>query len=172
LSLVVAAMDTVKIYRMNADRQFYHALELSGHGGLVRDVAWANGCVRGFDLIASGSSDGIVRVFEVHTEWADSGNKTTSSGADKAASRPLSGRVVGPRISTQSGIGSALANRTPTMPADRQRSGEGPFKHTFDEVAVIDTKHLDVWQVEFSHAGEFLPCSARSLGTLLGFYTN
>jgi nucleoporin SEH1 len=105
-------------------------------------------------LIASGSSDGIVRVFEVHTEWADSGNKMT--GADKAASRPLSGRVAGPRISTQSGIGSALANRTPAMPADRQRSGEGPFKHFFDEVAVIDTKHLDVWQVEFSHAGECL----------------
>lgn len=152
LSIVVAAMDTLKIYRMNADRQFYHALELGGHGGLVRDVAWANGCVRGFDLIASGSSDGVARIFEVHTEWEDKGGK--GSGPGKIGSPALIGRMAAARASAQSGIGSALASRAPTTHADKQRAGDGPFKHSFEEVASIDTKHLDVWQVEFSHAGE------------------
>ncbi|KAB8209907.1 amino acid permease-domain-containing protein [Aspergillus parasiticus] len=34
LSLVVAAMDSVKVYRTDASRRFYHAIELSSHGGL------------------------------------------------------------------------------------------------------------------------------------------
>lgn len=168
LSLIVAAMDTVKIYRMNADRQFYHALELGGHGGLVRDVAWANGCVRGFDLIASGSSDGVVRVFEVHTEWADDENKASSS-PEKAAAVTVSGggggggggRDSAARTSAQSGIGSALANRTPNAHSDRQRGGEGPFRHSYEEVASIDSRHLDVWQVEFSQAGELCTLHPR-----------
>ncbi|KAL1959725.1 hypothetical protein VTO42DRAFT_1311 [Malbranchea cinnamomea] len=154
LSLVVAAMDTVKIYRMNADRQFYHALEIGSHGGLVRDVAWANGSVRGFDLIASGSSNGVARIFEVHTEWAGKGDKN-GNNSNKIKSPALISRMSG-RASAQSGIGSALASRGPTTHMDKQRGGEGPFKHTYEEVASIDTKHLDVWQVEFSHAGDCL----------------
>lgn len=72
LSLVVAVNDTVKIYRTGAfDQRFYHAIELPGHGGLVRDVAWANGSVRGFDLIATACKDGYVRVFEVYTTFVN-----------------------------------------------------------------------------------------------------
>src|SRR5438034_6597385 len=83
LSLVVAAMDTVNIYRTDANRRFYHAIELKGHGGLVRDVSWANGSVRGFDLVASGSKDGIVRVFEVYTTPAQSGNSNTNGTSNR-----------------------------------------------------------------------------------------
>lgn len=151
LSLVVAAMDTVKIYRTDANRRFYHAIELGGHGGLVRDISWANGSVRGCDLIASGSKDGIVKVFEVYTTLTNSANTTTNG-----ARRPALGPPRSPtgRTSTQSGIGTALANRLPATLMNRQGGGDAIFNHTYKEVASIDSKHLDVWQVEFSQAGE------------------
>ena len=79
LSLVVAAMDTVKVYRTDANRRFYHAVELNGHSGLVRDISWANGSVRGYDLIASGGKDGLIRVFEVYTTPINQGSQTPGS---------------------------------------------------------------------------------------------
>ncbi|PGH27981.1 hypothetical protein AJ80_00235 [Polytolypa hystricis UAMH7299] len=154
LSLVVAAMDTVKIYRTDANRRFYHAIELTGHTGLVRDISWANGSVRGCDLIASGSKDGVVKVFEVYTTLAgSSGNSTNGNG-----NRPLSSSTTqspAGRLATQSGIGSALANRSPVA-MHRHGGADTHFKHTFKEVASIDSTHLDVWQVEFSFAGDCL----------------
>ncbi|GAD93856.1 nuclear pore protein [Paecilomyces variotii No. 5] len=151
LSLVVAAMDTVKIYRTDANRRFYHAIELSGHGGLVRDISWANGSVRGFDLIASACKDGFVRVFEVYTTVSNTGSNNSNGKTHQAASQsPFA------RPTVQSGIGSALANRAPSSMSNRGATGDHHFKHTFKEVACIDSKHLDVWQVEFSYAGDCL----------------
>ncbi|OJD24692.1 hypothetical protein ACJ73_03945 [Blastomyces percursus] len=153
LSLVVAAMDTVKIYRTDANRRFYHAIELGGHGGLVRDISWANGSVRGCDLIASGSKDGVVKVFEVYTTLANLANNTANGTSLQAvaSSRSSTGRA-----STPSGIGTALANRSPSTLMNRQEGGDALFTHTYKEVASINSKHLDVWQVEFSQAGDCL----------------
>jgi nucleoporin SEH1 len=149
LSLVVAAMDTVKIYRTDASRRFYHAIELTGHGGLVRDISWANGSVRGFDLIASGGKDGLVRIFEVYTSLSGTGaHHGNNRQAHASAPSPSS------RATVQSGIGSALANRPPLSASHRPAGGDHQFKHEFREVACIDSRHLDVWQVEFSYAGE------------------
>ncbi|KAK3944870.1 WD40-repeat-containing domain protein [Diplogelasinospora grovesii] len=80
LGLVVAAMDSVKIYRTRdtvsaslglttAVKEFYLAAEVvSGtHRGLVRDVAWAPGNIRGYDIIATACQDGFVRVFSLTT---------------------------------------------------------------------------------------------------------
>ncbi|EFQ99932.1 nucleoporin seh1 [Nannizzia gypsea CBS 118893] len=145
LSLVVAAMNTVKVYRMAADRKFYHAIELTGHSGLVRDIAWANGSVRGFDIIASGSKDGTIKIFEIYTSVTN-GSNSTQNGSANATSR----------ASTQSAIGTALASQTTGTLVDTRKNTETPFKHTFREVASIDSKHLDVWQVQFSHAGDCL----------------
>lgn len=149
LSLVVAAMDTVKVYRTDANRRFYHAIELSGHGGLVRDISWANGSVRGYDLIASGSKDGLVRIFEVYTAPANHGSQTPNSRkAERRQQNSLSERAT-----SQSGIGSALASRAPSV-SNRQANGDSQFRHSFKQVACIDSNHLDVWQVEFSFTGK------------------
>lgn len=151
LSLIVAAMDTVKIYRTDANRRFYHAIELNGHSGLVRDISWANGSVRGYDLIASGGKDGLVRIFEVYTLPAGQAlHNTNGRKADRRAqSQSPSSRAI-----SQSGIGSALASRVPESTTDRQASGDSQFRHAFKQVACIDTKHLDVWQVQFSFSGK------------------
>lgn len=150
LSLVVAAMDTVKVYRTDANRRFYHAIELYGHGGLVRDISWANGSVRGYDLIASGGKDGLVRIFEVYTMPA--GQAQNSNG--RKADLHMQSQSPSLRATSQSGIGSALASRVPASVTDRQANGESQFRHSFKQVACIDTKHLDVWQVQFSFSGK------------------
>lgn len=158
LSLVVAAMDTVKIYRTDANRRFYHAIELTGHDGLVRDISWANGSVRGYDLIASGGKEGLLRIFEVYTNPIDHGSQNANSRKTERRQQQSSSRAT-----PQSGIGSALASRAPASASNRQASGETQFRHSFKEVACIDTKHLDIWQVKFSFAGKlpFLPVYKR-----------
>lgn len=150
LSLVVAAMDSVKIYRTDANRRFYHAIELNGHSGLVRDISWANGSVRGYDLIASGGKDGLVRIFEVYTIPASQGSQTQNSRKNERRQQQTSSG----RGASQSGIGNALANRPPSSAANRQATGDSQFRHSFKQVACIDSNHLDVWQVEFSFAGK------------------
>ncbi|KNG86441.1 nuclear pore protein (SEH1) [Aspergillus nomiae NRRL 13137] len=151
LSLVVAAMDSVKVYRTDASRRFYHAIELSSHGGLVRDISWANGSVRGYDLIASGCKDGFIRIFEIYTSAAD--NEPHGSNGEQSRPSTQSSSI---RATAQSGIGSALASRAPMSMASRLATGDAQFKHTYKEVACIDSKHLDVWQVGFSYAGDCL----------------
>jgi nucleoporin SEH1 len=164
LSLIVAAMDTVKIYRTDANRRFYHAIELNGHSGLVRDISWANGSVRGYDLIASGGKDGLVRIFEVYTFPAGQAlHNTNGRKTDRRAqSQSPSSRAI-----SQSGIGSALASRVPEPTIDRQASGDSQFRHSFKQVACIDTKHLDVWQVQFSFSGKCSHLFPRFLGNFI-----
>ncbi|KAJ6172325.1 hypothetical protein N7470_001392 [Penicillium chermesinum] len=152
LSLVVAAMDTVKIYRTDANRRFYHAIELNGHNGLVRDISWANGSVRGYDLIASGGKDGLVRIFEVYTIPANQGSQSQNSHKTERRQQPPSLS----RGTSQSGIGNALANRPAPSAANRQATWDSQFRHSFKQVACIESNHLDVWQVEFSFAGDSL----------------
>ena len=48
-------------------KEFYLAAELPGHKGMVRDVAWAPGNIRGYDVIATACQDGFVRVFRLET---------------------------------------------------------------------------------------------------------
>ncbi|KAJ6786542.1 hypothetical protein PWT90_07543 [Aphanocladium album] len=78
LGLAVAAMDAVKVYRSRdvvgasygvdtARKEFYLAVEVGGHRGLVRDIAWAPGNIRGYDMIATACQDGYARVFRVDT---------------------------------------------------------------------------------------------------------
>lgn len=167
LSLVVAAMDTVKIYRTDANRRFYHAIELNGHSGLVRDISWANGSVRGYDLVASGGKDGMVRIFEVYTTPA---GQAFQNSKDRKAERRIKSQSPSLRAISQSGIGSALASRVPESTNDLLASGESQFRHSFKQVACIDSNHLDVWQVQFSFSGWYPYYFTHSLGYLTNIY--
>ncbi|OAA56695.1 nuclear pore protein [Niveomyces insectorum RCEF 264] len=99
LSLVVAAMDSVKIYRtrpittasyglQGTAKAFYLAAEIKGHRGLVRDVAWAPGNFRGYDILATACQDGYVRVVRLDTPFSASDDGKTWSAADVLGSTP------------------------------------------------------------------------------------
>ncbi|CAK7197871.1 hypothetical protein SEUCBS139899_000521 [Sporothrix eucalyptigena] len=93
LSLVVAAMDSVKIYRtrpitttsyglQGIGRAFYLAAEVKGHRGLVRDIAWAPGNFRGYDIIATACQDGYVRVVRLDTPYSTNEDGKTWAAHD------------------------------------------------------------------------------------------
>ena len=152
LSLVVSAMDSIKVYRTGASRRFYQAIELSVHGALVRSISWANGSARGYDLIAAGCNDGFIRIYELYTSVSANGTQNSGRRHNEPSSQSSSNRVT-----SQSGIGSALASRSPASISNRQPGSDLPFKHSSNEAACIDSKHLDVWQGEFSQTGEQSP---------------
>lgn len=156
LSLVVAAMDLVRIFRTDSNRRFYQAIELAGHGGLVRDIAWAPGSIRGYDLVASGCKDGYVRVWEVHTKCSrNAAHKYLANNNDDRV--PQRSSLPSARhVDSNSGITSALKPAGGNRAVDLRQNRESCFTHIAKEAAKIDTKHMDVWQVDFSKAGAYM----------------
>lgn len=158
LSLAVAAMDIVKIYRTDKDRELYVAAELTGARGIIRDVAWANGSVRGYDLIATACKDGMARVYElttsslnkgaesIHARNANTGNANGGLSSSKGrASRTIT-----------SGISSELANvsRSDNIGSNDELNRPDHIKHNVKLVAELKHHYGAVWRVAFSPMGK------------------
>lgn len=179
LGLVVAAMDTVKIYRTRdtltsqmgiatSAKEFYLAAELPGHKGIVRDVAWAPGNIRGYDVIATACQDGFVRVFKIETPIApafasdDAHGKGWSTSVlkkhAKRASADDEARNAGGSSDAahlQSGISAGL-DRSKSS-ADRRSGGQpGQIKHVVQELSRMDSHRTPVWRVGFDDDGQIL----------------
>ena len=157
LSLAVAAKDVVKVYRAiklpGKDYQLYLAAQLTGHGGLIRDVAWADGNFRGVDTIATGCKDGFIRIFEVSTPIPSDQKKTPGDSASHSAAESRTNDASSSTAMTTnpSGIGAGLAGSSRTDgPIARREEYECPVKHTWREVAALDSRHKAVWQVKFA----------------------
>ena len=159
LGLVVAAMDGVRVYRTRdtvaaslgvatAAKEFYLAVEISGHRGLVRDVAWAGGNIRGYDVIATACQDGFVRVFGVSTP------------GDAPGGRGWSAREVGERRREEEKVarGGIQAGLDQSKAAtDRSWSGlPGQVKHVVREISKLDSHRTPVWRVGFDDDGQIL----------------
>ncbi|KAJ3254347.1 epoxide hydrolase, soluble (sEH) [Boothiomyces macroporosus] len=54
-----------KIFRLDANNHWQSYETLPGHNGVIRDVAWAPHMGRSYQLIATGCSDGHVRIFQL-----------------------------------------------------------------------------------------------------------
>lgn len=161
LSLAVSVMDTVKVFRTDKDRKFFTAAELTGAKGLVRDVAWANGSMRGFDVIAAASKDGHIRVYELHTPGAANlpTNMAHENGGYNAP--PKSPNTAVPRPA-KSGIGAGLAGG---LHGGRNEEDGRPGKVTQEVrlVAELTAHEGAVWRVTFSQLGEIILSRAGSL---------
>ncbi|EKD19788.1 uncharacterized protein L3040_001865 [Drepanopeziza brunnea f. sp. 'multigermtubi'] len=166
LGIVVASMGRASVWRTkeishsvslgsSTTKEFYLAAELKGHKGLVRDVAWAPGNVRGFDIIATACKDGFVRVFQVTTPGR--GGKTQRSFA-KAPDKVV---VVQQRSvesgSRPSGIGAGLQGARAGLSGREKdaRIGEGEVPHVAKEVSRLETM-TPVWKVDFDADGQLL----------------
>ena len=173
LGLVVAAMDSVKIYRTRdvttmsyglsgAGKQLYLAAEIPGHRGLVRDVAWAPGNIRGYDIVATACQDGFVRVIRVDTPFsADDGKSWSVSDLvkgekSKEGSRELS--LTGKTAASAplaSGIRAEL-EKTGTNGDRRGADQSGHIKHNVTELSKLDSHRTPVWRVGFDDDGQIL----------------
>jgi nucleoporin SEH1 len=181
LGLVVAGMSTVRIYRSRdvvttsygvaqAQKEFYLAAEIAGHRGLVRDVAWAPGNIRGYDVIATACQDGFVRVFKVETPFdADDGKSWSTADLTKTDHHTNAVQHAG--ISSSGGGSSALnekSNLHSGLSASLAKSGAngegrhagssqpGTVKHTVREVTKLDSHRTPVWRVDFDDDGHIL----------------
>ncbi|KAG5518544.1 hypothetical protein PMAC_002940 [Pneumocystis sp. 'macacae'] len=63
--LLVGAMSTVSIYRLNSNNKWKAEESLNGHTDLVRDVAWGANMGRSYHIIATACKDGHVRIFKL-----------------------------------------------------------------------------------------------------------
>ena len=152
LSLAVAVGDTVKVFRTDKDRKFYNAALLEGSKGLIRDVSWANGSMRGYDTIATACKDGFVRIHELHTPGAaslptSSTNGTVDSGATHTkapGARPI-----------RSGIGAGLAGGSRGK-REESASVPGAIKQEPKLVAELETHAGSPWRVSWAQDGSML----------------
>ena len=152
LSLAVAVGDVVRVFRTDKERKFYVAAVLEGAKGLVRDVSWANGSMRGFDVIATASKDGFVRVYELHTPGAST--LSTSSTAHAPGQSSITGQTTSARPS-RSGIGAGLAGGARGKREDNA-GVPGAVKQDPKPVAELAVHNGAPWRVSWSDMGDVL----------------
>lgn len=170
LSLVVAGMGRANVWRTkeishsvslgsSTTKEFYLAAELKGHRGLVRDVAWAPGNVRGFDIIATACKDGFMRVYQVSTPSKTQTGPLRSRDFAKAPEK-----IVVPQRSAEnggrnapSGIGAGLAGARPISGTGRG-DREGEVAHVAKEVCRLESGNgkAPIWRVAFDADGQLL----------------
>lgn len=148
LSLAVSIMDTVKIFRTDKERKFYTAAELTGSKGLVRDVAWANGSMRGFDIVATASKDGHIRIYELFTPGAEDLPKTSAENSIAPPKSPMP--LATP---AKSGIGAGLAGGS-RLGRNEEDGRPGKITQEAKLVASIPAHEGAVWRVTFSQMGK------------------
>lgn len=171
LSLVVSGMQSVKIFRTrdtvtssfgatSRGREFYFALEIP-HNHLVRDVAWAPGNYRGYDMIASACQDGLVRVFRIDTPYPDDDGKTWAVEdiipSRKAADEAAASQNLQPRRLSQAPSGIRVELDKSGTHGERTSTGQpGQIEHTVVELSKLDAHESPVWRVGFDDDGQIL----------------
>lgn len=170
LAVIVASMGRVSVWRTkeiahsvslgsSVTKEFYLAAELKGHRGLVRDVAWAPGNIRGFDVVATACKDGFVRVFTI-TYPAKGGKEGSSKDYAKIPEHFALPAQNGARTAP-SGIGAGLAG---VRSGNRQEAeGKlGEVLHLVKEVSRLEANRTPVWRVEFDDDGQLLGSTGDS----------
>lgn len=174
LGLVVASMNRASIWRTkeishsvslgsSTTKEFYLAAELKGHKGLVRDVAWAPGNVRGFDVVATACKDGFIRVFQVTTPGKGGAKEPTSFA--RAPDKMVVQRRSAENGTRPSGIGAGLQGARAGVgvgagvAGSREKDaklGEGEVVHVAKEVSRLEANRNPVWRVDFDADGQVL----------------
>lgn len=184
LGLVVAAMDMVKIYRTrdvvihaygvpSTKKEFYEAAAVPGHRSLVRDVAWAPGNIRGYDIIASACMDGYVRVVRLDTRYDPADGRTWSSGDlvrgsshSDGPARAGGAGAGGSQAQHPSGISQGVHH--PASGGDRRKNHAGHIPHNISILSNLENHRSPMWRVGFDDDGQILGCVGDD-GKLLCF---
>ncbi|KAH6612017.1 WD40-repeat-containing domain protein [Boeremia exigua] len=156
LSLAVAAMKDVLIFRTDKAKRFFQIAKLEGSRQIIRDLAWANGSMRGYDILATASKDGAIRIYELSTPSSSKASNVNSS-VGAAAVQPDESPRTDSRRNAPSGIGAGLAGASagPDMqPANEQHPGRITQIAKFTDE--LTNHHGAVWRVAFSQMGDLL----------------
>ncbi|KAF9734555.1 hypothetical protein PMIN03_012165 [Paraphaeosphaeria minitans] len=154
LGLAVAAMNKVLVFRTDKAKRFFKVAELEGARLIIRDVAWANGSMRGYDVLATASKDGAIRIYELSTPRSDN-----SSAAGASASTAIDA-ISSPQLSKSrapSGIGAGLAGASKGPdPSQDHEQGPGRITQIVKLVDELNSHQGAVWRVAFSQMGDLL----------------
>ncbi|CAJ2514215.1 Uu.00g023340.m01.CDS01 [Anthostomella pinea] len=172
LSLVVSGIQAVKIFRTRDTvassfgaatraREFYLAIEITAHQHLVRDVAWAPGNYRGYDMIATACQDGFVRVFRIDTPFSNDDGKTWSvadvTGNGKTDDHTIASKGIHARRQSQAPSGIRAEIDKSGTHGERTSAGQpGQVEHTVIELSKLDCHRSPVWRVGFDDDGQIL----------------
>lgn len=157
LSLAVSAVNFVKIFRAlkpdEGNYQLYEMAEIVIQTTLVNDIAWAPGCIRPYDLVATACDDGTARIFRITTPH--NGNAPLPPVLESHNSPAVNIREpVPPARKNPSGIGAGLAGASRAAAAARQIINTSKVKHEWMEIAVLPhDDELPVWKLEWMHDG-------------------
>ena len=155
LSLAVAAMKDVIVFRTDKAKRFFPVARLEGARQIIRDLAWANGSMRGYDILATASKDGAIRIYELSTPGP--GNPSTG----RTSANPIATESIpphpGPRKNVPSGIGAGLAgaSKSPDFSHENEQD-PGRIRQLAKLTDELTSHHGTVWRVTFSQMGEFL----------------
>lgn len=153
LSLAVAAMKDVLVFRTDKAKRFFQVAKLEGARSIIRDLAWANGSMRGYDILATASKDGAIRIYELSTlDSAQATAPLASKANETISSRP------GPLKNVPSGIGAGLAGVSRAL--DITTENEQNPGRIVQRAKLTDTltdHHGAVWRVAFSQMGRPYP---------------
>lgn len=170
LGIIVASMTSASIWRTkeithgvslgsSSSKEFYKAAELKGHKSLVRDVAWAPGNIRGYDIVATACKDGFLRVFQITTPAKAPRERESRDFSDVPDALSISF----PRApengvpNAPSGIGAGLAGAgARTVTHSERHVREGEIYHVAKEVSKLDANLAPVWRVDFDVDGILL----------------
>lgn len=154
LSLAVAAMKDVLIFRTDKAKRFYLVATLRGARQIIRDLAWANGSMRGYDVLATASKDGAIRIYELSTPRSDKSSTTGTSSASTVTDTISSPQPNRPRKNAPSGIGAGLAgaSKAPDHSQDNEQY-PGRIRQVVKMVDELTNHHGAVWRVAFSQMG-------------------
>ncbi|KAK6596895.1 nuclear pore protein [Botrytis cinerea] len=173
LGLVVASMNKASIWRTKeishtvslgsaSTKELYLAAELRGHRGLVRDVTWAAGNIRGWDEVATACKDGVVRVFRVVAGKEGEGLEGRSSDFEKVPEKIVARSSAQMTIENgakpaPSGISAGLAGQRTNRSRQQEAQGrDGAVIHAVKEISRLEADRAPVWKVEFDADGQLL----------------
>jgi nucleoporin SEH1 len=115
--------------------------------------------MRGFDVIATASKDGFVRVYELHTPGVSETPATQSKHATEVPAGLKSPTYSKPN---QSGIGAGLAGG-PRSGRNEEQGRPGRVNQEARLAAELNAHSGAVWQVNFSQMGK---CEIAALHAL------
>ncbi|KND04014.1 uncharacterized protein SPPG_01461 [Spizellomyces punctatus DAOM BR117] len=121
-----------KVYRLDSHNRWQPHEVLGGHNDIVTDVAWAPNMGRSYQLIATASKDGHVRIFKLTDENTRGGAVGGVGGWQQPAA-----------------AAAAVAGLTP----------KGKKKFRVDTVADFSDHGAEVWRVEWNVTGTILSSS-------------
>jgi nucleoporin SEH1 len=152
LSLAVAAMKDVYIFRTDKTKRFFQVAKLEGARQIIRDLAWANGSMRGYDILATASKDGAIRIYELSTVTED---KTPTHGASASSVSQTTSPRPGPQKNAPSGIGAGLAGASKTTDTSLDsEQNPGRIKQSAKMTDELTNHHGAIWRVTFSQMGK------------------